>query len=1030
MQYNPEELKEILNIFKAESDEIIQELNDEMLIFERNQADKEKLKKILQLLHSLKSAARMLGYNGIQDVAHKLEDVVSAWKAEKDEINPNCFEEIYKVFDLLGFWVAKSVETKGNYTTPETEEILKKLDLFIKKEPSVNSKEKSYIEKISTDVNAILLELIFVLQKDEEDTAENILSIVVDNLKQLKELFSGMEYINILKKIREVTEYISVTEEKEIDFSQLKEKVWDIRNEIYSIFAGLNIVTNDKSSNYFNMTSVHKNNVENSPIENKNNTESKEQKSESSTTEEKYAEILPKFDFVLSNLQKIKTDKSIIREIVVKLKEIIAYGNKPKIELVLTKTIGILNLFEDKNITTDNDVFMVILQCIYLAKRIYFKEKEENINNLNFLIQRLSVVEDMFNITDISSTQYLEKIGKEKDMLKANLENAKNFSALYDFQEIRTLRVDTKKIDNLISQTGELLINGIKTGEHLVELSKINYKLIKWNNASKKIINYFKYMEKRGFFLNDSEESALLFYKKIQNFCNDNYEITNELTNDFNSLYKIISEDDNKLHQNTLGIDTLAKSIRVLPLATIFHSFPRMVRDIAKEKEKKIDFIVTGSDTTVDKKIIEEIKTPLIHIIRNAVSHGIEQPDERMRKNKKETGTIKLSAKQVSNNVIITIEDDGYGINLEKVKKTALEKGLLTNDEVDNIQDEYLLKLLFLPGFSTQENISDLSGRGIGLDIVKTKITNLNGEINIDSELNKGCRVTIKLPVSMSTIKTFVMKVGEQNYAIPISSIKFVKEIKKDEIYNKNGQACILYEEHSIPVYALNEVFNEDINSYSPKEGITVIIVEAQEKQAAYIVEKLIGDQEVFQKKLVPPILQIKNISGLTTLASGDICLIINPYDLIRNTVLKDYTSFLSNKIPIATIKEEKYYNKKIIILNNESDDLTLIKHDLENSCCNVSEFNNINSVYDFIIKNKADVLICKLNKEDNDVIRLIKYIRSDENYKEIKIIIFSDMLEFEVNELVKEYGYNYYEKQSLYNSDEFVNKIRSIMSI
>lgn len=1030
MQYNPEELKEILNIFKAESDEIIQELNDEMLIFERNQADKEKLKKILQLLHSLKSAARMLGYNGIQDVAHKLEDVVSAWKAEKDEINPNCFEEIYKVFDLLGFWVAKSVETKGNYTTPETEEILKKLDLFIKKEPSVNSKEKSYIEKISTDVNAILLELIFVLQKDEEDTAENILSIVVDNLKQLKELFSGMEYINILKKIREVTEYISVTEEKEIDFSQLKEKVWDIRNEIYSIFAGLNIVTNDKSSNYFNMTSVHKNNVENSPIENKNNTESKEQKSESSTTEEKYAEILPKFDFVLSNLQKIKTDKSIIREIVVKLKEIIAYGNKPKIELVLTKTIGILNLFEDKNITTDNDVFMVILQCIYLAKRIYFKEKEENINNLNFLIQRLSVVEDMFNITDISSTQYLEKIGKEKDMLKANLENAKNFSALYDFQEIRTLRVDTKKIDNLISQTGELLINGIKTGEHLVELSKINYKLIKWNNASKKIINYFKYMEKRGFFLNDSEESALLFYKKIQNFCNDNYEITNELTNDFNSLYKIISEDDNKLHQNTLGIDTLAKSIRVLPLATIFHSFPRMVRDIAKEKEKKIDFIVTGSDTTVDKKIIEEIKTPLIHIIRNAVSHGIEQPDERMRKNKKETGTIKLSAKQVSNNVIITIEDDGYGINLEKVKKTALEKGLLTNDEVDNIQDEYLLKLLFLPGFSTQENISDLSGRGIGLDIVKTKITNLNGEINIDSELNKGCRVTIKLPVSMSTIKTFVMKVGEQNYAIPISSIKFVKEIKKDEIYNKNGQACILYEEHSIPVYALNEVFNEDINSYSPKEGITVIIVEAQEKQAAYIVEKLIGDQEVFQKKLVPPILQIKNISGFTTLASGDICLIINPYDLIRNTVLKDYTSFLSNKIPIATIKEEKYYNKKIIILNNESDDLTLIKHDLENSCCNVSEFNNINSVYDFIIKNKADVLICKLNKEDNDVIRLIKYIRSDENYKEIKIIIFSDMLEFEVNELVKEYGYNYYEKQSLYNSDEFVNKIRSIMSI
>lgn len=1028
MQYNPEELKEILNIFKAESDEIIQELNDEMLIFEQNQADKEKLKKILQLLHSLKSAARMLGYNGIQDVAHKLEDVVSAWKTEKDEINPNCFEEIYKVFDLLGFWVAKSVETKGNYITIETEETIKKLDSFIKKEHSENTKEKSYIEKISTDVNAILLELIFVLQKDEEDSAENILSIVVENLKQLKEMFCGIEYINISKKIREITEYISVTDEKEIDFSLLKEKIWDIRNEIYTIFKGLNIVTNDKSLNTFNGTVNWGNNVENSVSENKNEAVPKEPENGKSGTEEKYAEILPKFDFVLSNLQKIKTDKNIIHEIVVKLKEIIAYGNKPKIELVLSKTIGILSLFEDKNITTDNDVFMVILQCIYLAKRIYFREKEENINNLNFLIQRLSVVEDMFNITDISSKQYLEKIDNEKNLLNANLENAKNSSTLYDFQEIKTLRVDTKKIDNLISQTGELLINGIKTGEHLAELSKINYKLIKWSNASKKIINYFKYMEKRGFFLNDSEESALLFYKKIQNFCNDNYEITNELTNDFNSLYKTISEDDNKFHQNILGIDTLAKSIRVLPLATIFHSFPRMVRDIAKEKEKKIDFLVTGSDTTVDKKIIEEIKTPLIHIIRNAVSHGIELPEERLRKNKKETGSIKLSAKQVSNNVIITIEDDGYGINLEKVKQTALEKGLLTNDEADNISDEYLLKLLFLPGFSTQENISDISGRGIGLDIVKTKITNLNGEINIDSVLNKGCRVTIKLPVSMSTIKTFVIKVGEQNYAIPISSVKFVKEIKKDEIYNKNGQACILFEEHSIPVYALNEVFNEDVTSYSQKDGITVIIVEAQEKQAAYIVEKLTGDQEVFQKKLVPPILQIKNISGFTTLSSGEICLIINPFELIRNTVLKDYTSFLSSKTPLAVIKEEKYHNKKIVILNNETDDLSRIKQDLENCCCNVSEFNNINSVYDFIIKNKADMLICKLNKDSNDVIRLIKYIRSDENYKEIKIIIFSDMLEYEVNELVKEYGYNYYEKQSLYKCDEFVNKIKNML--
>ena len=199
------------------------------------------------------------------------------------------------------------------------------------------------------------------------------------------------------------------------------------------------------------------------------------------------------------------------------------------------------------------------------------------------------------------------------------------------------------------------------------------------------------------------------------------------------------------------------------------------------------------------------------------------------------------------------------------------------------------MKLLFLPGFSTEDSVSEISGRGIGLDIVKTKISNLNGEIFIDSELNKGCVVTIKLPVSMSTIKTFIIQVNKEKYAIPLNAIKYVKQIKGSEIFNKNNNKCILFNEHSVPIYNLNEIFESEPKHIDPNEIITIIIIENQEKQVAFITEKLIGDQEMFHKKLVPPILKIKNISCFTTLSTGEICLIINPYELIRNTMTNNF---------------------------------------------------------------------------------------------------------------------------------------------
>ena len=871
MQYNPEELKEILNIYKIESEEIIQSFNDGFLDLEKNPTDKSPLKKLFQLAHSLKGASRMIGFNSVQDIAHKLEDILSYWKKEEVEINVESFQILYEVCDFLGVLIDKCVNQKSNYTDVKVEAFLGILDNFLYENemPKNNQTTKElneYIISKHMDINAILLELLFVLEKDNiQEDYEEVFLVISENLKLLSEIFQKTEYTNLKQQLAQVLSDIQLDKRQRPQLSEFREKIITLRENIYNLFRDLNINTNVKKQEVPKEVVEPEIEIQNVEIQ-----------------------INKDFDFILSNLQKIKYEKNFVKDIVEILKNIIVQTDDQRITLILKKTVNILSIFLKKDIIIDNDCYMVILQCIYLAKRLSLKEKEENLNNLNFLIQRLSVVEDMFNITDIHSTNNLEPKGETSLLSQEDFSNIKKNLKSFDLQEIKTLRVDTSKLDNLISQTGELLINGIKTREHLVELSKINTKLVKWNGISKKIINYLKYLEKKGFFGPEMDEGTFAFYKRAQEFFNANADVLTDINNDFTSLYNIISEDDNKLHQTVVEIETIAKGIRVLPLATIFHSFPRMMRDIAKENGKKIEFIVTGSDTTVDKKIIEEIKMPLIHILRNAVSHGIEYPNERDNSGKSEVGTIRLSAKQVENNVVISIEDDGYGVDLEKVKEIALHKGLLTHDEISNMSSEQLMKLLFLPGFSTEDSVTEISGRGIGLDVVKTKITNLNGDILIDSILGRGCKVTIRLPLSMSTIKTFVLLINKQKYAIPVSSVKFVKNVKREDFFKQSGQYCIIHDEHSIPVYSLSEIMGETETNIDNKV-FTVIIIENQEKQVAFVVDKLLGDQEVFQKKLIPPILKIKNISGFTTLSTGEICLIINPFELIRNTVYNIY---------------------------------------------------------------------------------------------------------------------------------------------
>ncbi|GIP36832.1 chemotaxis protein CheA [Paenibacillus sp. J31TS4] len=329
-------------------------------------------------------------------------------------------------------------------------------------------------------------------------------------------------------------------------------------------------------------------------------------------------------------------------------------------------------------------------------------------------------------------------------------------------------------------------------------------------------------------------------------------------------------------------LQNLVLKLRMVQVDTVFNRFPRMVRDIAKNLGKKIDFVITGADTELDRTLIDEIGDPLVHLLRNALDHGVETPDKRAAAGKPETGTIQLRAYHSGNHVFIEIEDDGNGIHREKVLKTALNKGIITKEQADKMSDAEAAMLLFASGFSTAEQISDISGRGVGLDVVKTKIESLGGHVTVQTKQGVGTIFSVQLPLTMSIIAAMLISVGGEKYAIPLSSIVETAIVKPEAIRTVHGNAMLDYRGSVIPVLSLREVLEIPGEAPKSKNGIELLVIRKGDKLAAVLVDGFIGQQEIVLKSLGAYLTNLFAISGATILGDGQVALILDTNALFK----------------------------------------------------------------------------------------------------------------------------------------------------
>ena len=337
-----------------------------------------------------------------------------------------------------------------------------------------------------------------------------------------------------------------------------------------------------------------------------------------------------------------------------------------------------------------------------------------------------------------------------------------------------------------------------------------------------------------------------------------------------------LTETLEQMDRVTTDLQTVVMKVRMVPVGQVFNRFPRMVRDLAKELGKELNLTIEGEETELDRTVIDEIGDPIMHLLRNSLDHGLEHPDAREAKGKPRIGEVGLIARHEGNNVVIMVTDDGKGIDADVIRRKAVEKGMISEDEANSLDDADAVRLIFLPGFSTAEKITDVSGRGVGMDVVRSKIETLGGHVDVETKIDEGSVFKIKLPLTLAIIQALLVKVQEEMYAIPLGSIDSTINITQEDIKTVRNKEVIVLRGQIIPIIRLGDVLNVPRVNEKDNDDIFVVVVHIGERKAGIVVDNLVGQQEIVIKSLGKLLAGLKVISGATVLGDGRVAMILD----------------------------------------------------------------------------------------------------------------------------------------------------------
>ncbi|WP_445629459.1 hybrid sensor histidine kinase/response regulator [Nostoc sp. DSM 114167] len=593
---------------------------------------------------------------------------------------------------------------------------------------------------------------------------------------------------------------------------------------------------------------------------------------------------------------------------------------------------------------------------------------------------------------------------------EAEVENPKSPTNSY---RIETIRVGTRHLDTLMTQAGELTVTKIRIAHRLGEIEAIANLWEEWNRDL--FTNRFAFSR---------EQQGDVALQRLETFHHHSEKRLEQLGHLVKTLQSSLSEDTTRLEQLSSDLEEGIRTLRLLPFATIFNLFPRMVRDLAQQQGKLVELIAEGKDTLADKRLLEEMKDPLMHILRNAIDHGIEPPQERERLGKPTTATIRLRAYQTPTNIVLEISDDGRGLDLDRIKQIAVKRGICGEEESAAMTPSQIQALIFAPGFSTAPLLTEVSGRGVGLDVVQTNVEKLKGTIQVESFPGQGCTLRVNLGITLATAHVLIVQVNQMPYAIPVEFVQTACLIKSEEIFPLEGRDTIIRDSQPISIVQLADLLELPPMSsgLTQETALSCIILQVGQAQLGVVVDALVDEQDVVIKPQSQLLKRVRNVSGATILGTGDVCMVLNPQDLVKSARSRSQSISSTQTRQVAPTKPT------VLLVEDSIATRTQEKRILETAGYQVITAVDGLDGLNKLRSHTVDAVVSDVQMPNLDGLGLTAKIRQYQEYSELPIILVTSLASDEDKRRGAEAGANAYIIKGSFNQEALLSALKRLV--
>ncbi|XHX78640.1 MAG: response regulator [Stenomitos frigidus ULC029] len=583
---------------------------------------------------------------------------------------------------------------------------------------------------------------------------------------------------------------------------------------------------------------------------------------------------------------------------------------------------------------------------------------------------------------------------------------------------INTIRVETTKLDTLMTQAGELTVTKTRINRRLVDIEEL---LTVWEDWSRDTFNHrtaFRDLERNA--VSGQFTQTRSYYQRHQ-------ERLEQVGQMLKQLQQASYEDSSRLESVATDLEGNIRSLCLLPLSSLFQQFSRMVRDLARQQGKAIELVIEGGDTRADKHILEEMKDPLMHLLRNAIDHGIESPAEREHLGKPRTATIALRGYQTATNIVIEVADDGRGLMLDTIKHTALQRGICRAEDLAKMSDRQIQALIFAPGFSTRSLITEVSGRGVGLDVVKTNVDRLKGTIQVESKHHTGSTFQIQLRTTLATAHVLLVVVDGITYAIPVEFVETSLLVQPDEIFAIEGRNAILLDQQPVSIVKLAHLLELKHSPSTPPQptpahSLPCIILKIGEERLGLLIDALLDEQDVVLKPQSKLLQRVRNVFGATILGTGEVCMVLNPQDLIKSVQKSAIVTLAHSAVQTTT-------SKQVVLLVEDSIAIrTQEKRILESAGYEIVTAVDGLDALNKLPTRTFDAIVSDVQMPNLDGLTLTAKIRQHKAYSELPIILVTSLASDEDKRRGAEAGANAYIPKGSFDQTVLIETLKRLV--